>query len=72
MNLVTGRIVEIYLEDGVAKAKVDVDGVFMRVPLMLVMNTRVGDEILVGSGVAVAKVESRERKEPQYVSGDSR
>jgi hydrogenase maturation factor len=72
MNLVTGRIVEIFLEDGVAKAKVDVDGVFMSVPLMLVMNTRVGDEILVGSGVAIAKVEGRERKEPQYVSGDSR
>jgi hydrogenase maturation factor len=72
MNLVTGRILEIYLENGIAKAKVSVDGAIMRVPLMLVMDSRVGDEILIESGVAISRLEQCPRKEPEHVSGNPR
>jgi hydrogenase maturation factor len=71
VNLVTGRIVEIYVEDGVTKAKASVSGAFIRVALTLLMNARVGDEILIESGVAISSV-NNEEKENEYVLGDSR
>ena len=57
MNLIQGKIAEIYLDSGVTKAKVSVGGAHIRVPLMLLMDANVGDEILIESGVAISKVE---------------
>ena len=71
MNLVTGRIVEIYVEDGVTKAKVSVSGAFTRVALTLLMNARVGDEILIESGVGISRLDISEGKETAHVFGDS-
>lgn len=57
MNVSSGRIVEIYLDGGIAKAKVSVGGVLVHVSLMLLMEARVGDEIVIQSGLATSKVE---------------
>lgn len=56
MNLVTGEIVEIYLDTWTKMAKVRVNGVFIRVPLLLLPDAQVGDRVLIESGVAIAKV----------------
>lgn len=64
MNLIEGEIVEIYSEDGTSMAKVRVAGVFLRVPVALIPDAKVGDRVLIESGVAIAKVESEQTKEP--------
>jgi hydrogenase maturation factor len=56
MNLVTGEIVEIRKEPWMNLAKVRVNGAFFQVPLMFVPQARVGDRILVESGIAIAVV----------------
>lgn len=70
MNLLSGEITEIYIEDGTAIGKVSVDGVIIRVPLTLIMNANVGDRVLIESGVAIAKEE--QPQENINVSGNSR
>ena len=63
MNLVTGEIVEIYLEDGTTMATVSVSGALMRVALIFVPEAHVGDTILVESGVAISRVKQEEIRE---------
>lgn len=62
MNLFTGEIVEIYAEGGITMGKVRVGGVLLRVPLKLLPESKVGDMILMGSGVALSIIET-EKKE---------
>ncbi|MBI3585933.1 MAG: HypC/HybG/HupF family hydrogenase formation chaperone [Ignavibacteriales bacterium] len=57
MNLISGELVEIYIAEGTTMGKVRVGGAFMRVPLTFLMETKVGDKILMESGVAISKVE---------------
>jgi len=56
MNVVSGLIEEIYIEEGSTMAAVNVEGAFMRVPLYFLPHAHVGDEILIDSGVAVSNV----------------
>lgn len=72
MSLIVGKIVEIYVDEGVTKAKVSVGGACTRVALTLLMNARVGDEILIQSGVAISRLDDKEKEETAYVFGDSR
>jgi hydrogenase maturation factor len=72
MNLVTGRIVEIYIEGGTTKAKVNVGGALFKVVMTLLMDARVGDNVLVDSGVALSTMQQIETKEVSNVLGDSR
>jgi hydrogenase maturation factor len=72
MQLVSGRVTEIYIEKGVTKAKVSTGDAFLHVPLTLLMDIHVGDDIMVRAGVAVAKSESHTVKETENVSGNSR
>ena len=72
MQLLSGKIAAIYMENGVTKANVSIGEAYLRVPLTLLMDVQVGDQILVSSGVAIAKVESHIQKEKEHVSGDSR
>jgi len=58
MNLVTGEIVDIYLDTWTKMAKVRVNGAFIRVPLLLLPEARVGDHVLIEGGVAVAVVKT--------------
>ena len=72
MNLVTGKIAEIYIEGGITKARISVGGAQCRVIMTLLMDARVGDEVLIESGVAISKVEPVERTEASHVLSDSR
>ena len=72
MNLLTGQIVETYKEEGVAMARVRVSGAYVRVAMQLLPDARVGDMILIESGVAIAKVENTRMKEASYVPCNSR
>jgi hydrogenase maturation factor len=58
MNLVAGEIVEIYTDNETTMAKIRVRGAYLRVPLTLVPWVRVGESILVESGIAIAKIEN--------------
>jgi hydrogenase maturation factor len=53
---VTGEIVDIYLDTWTKMAKVRVNGAFIRVPLLLLPDAKVGDRVLVEGGVAIAVV----------------
>ncbi|HUK56891.1 MAG TPA: HypC/HybG/HupF family hydrogenase formation chaperone [Nitrospiria bacterium] len=54
MNLVTGEIVEIYVDAWTRMAKVSVNGVLIRVPLLLSPEVHVGHHVLIAGGVAIA------------------
>jgi hydrogenase maturation factor len=60
MNVLTGEVVEIYVEDGKSMGKVSVNGAFAHVALMLLMDAKVGDTVLIDSGVALSRVETEE------------
>jgi hydrogenase maturation factor len=70
MNLITGEVAEIYVAGGLTKGKVKISGAFIDVPLTLLMDVRVGDEIVVSSGVALSKVDSGPGKGENYVLGN--
>ncbi len=59
MNQLRGEILEIFIEEGSTIAMVRVDGTMLRVPLLLLMNARVGDEIVIDAGIAVARAAER-------------
>jgi hydrogenase maturation factor len=72
MNLLTGRIAEIFIEGGITKAKVSVGGAHFKVAMMLLMDAKVGDKVMVESGVAISKLNSPEERETADVSRDPR
>ena len=55
MNLVSGVIEEIFVRDGMTTGKVSVRGAYLKVPLTFLIDARVGDTIVIESGVAIAK-----------------
>lgn len=56
MNLVTGEIMEIIVQDFVTCAIVRVGGTRIRVPVMLLPDAKVGDVVLISAGIAISKV----------------
>ena len=54
--MLTGKIVEIYLEDGRTMGKVRVGGALTNVALMLLMNAKVHDRVVIDSGMALSKI----------------
>jgi hydrogenase maturation factor len=63
MNLVEGQIDEIYSGSDTTMAKVRIGGAYLRVPLTFLVDAKVGDTILIESGVAIAKVASPNSQE---------
>jgi hydrogenase maturation factor len=57
MNIITGQIEEIFVSDGMAMGKVSVRGAYLKVPLTFLMSAKVGDTIVIESGVAISKSE---------------
>jgi hydrogenase maturation factor len=53
MNIVTGRIEEIYVHEGMTMGKVNVRGAYLKVPLTFLPDAKVGDSIIIESGVAI-------------------
>ena len=70
MNLIYGRIVEMFPEDGLLTGKIRVAGAIKRVSLDLLVEPSVGDRVLVCDGVAISKVEGQ-TTETNHVSGNS-
>lgn len=56
MNIVSGEIDEIFIEDGAPMAKMKIEGTTVRVSLMFLTEARVGDTILIESGLAISNV----------------
>lgn len=70
MNLLTGTIEEVYVENGAPMAKVRIHGAFKRVSLLFVRDARAGDSILISSGVAISRLDDNANKEGDHVPGD--
>jgi hydrogenase maturation factor len=56
MNLVTGEIVRIDMDNGIRVARIRVAKAYVTVHLQLLPEASVGDVVLVDSGVAIARV----------------
>ena len=63
MNLLSGEIAHIYVENGMTMAQIKVRGAFYCVPLTLISEAKVGDKVLIESGVAIAKIENKSVEE---------
>jgi hydrogenase maturation factor len=59
-----GEIVEIFIKDGSTLARVRVDGSYLEVPLLLLMNARVGDQLIIDAGIAISKIERKSKVRP--------
>ena len=62
MNLISGRIEEIYVREGVTLGKINVRGVFVKVPLVFLTEAKIGDTIVIESGVAISTTEEESPK----------
>ena len=60
MNLFYGEIAEVCLEHGQRLGKLRVGGAWKKISLDLLTEAAPGDKVLVGEGVALAKVEETE------------
>lgn len=58
-----GRLEDIYVEDGLTKGLVAVEGKRRAVTLTLMLNARVGDEVMIESGFAFPKPDARRRSD---------
>ncbi len=76
MNLIYGKVVEVFEEEGLRRGKVRVGGALKIVTLDLVADADSGDEVLLCDGIAIGKVRDAigqlERPLEQHVSGDPR
>jgi hydrogenase maturation factor len=63
MNIITGQLEEIYVDDGMTIGKVSVRGAYLKVPLTFLMSAKVGDTIVIESGVAISKSEKERARE---------
>ena len=57
MNLFSGRIEEIYVEEGMTMGKVNVRGALLRISLTFLTEAKIGDTVLIESGVAISRTE---------------
>jgi hydrogenase maturation factor len=70
MNLLYGRIVETFSEEGICAGWVRVRGATKKVCLELLVEPQIGDRVLVCDGIAISKVERKEETENNHVSGN--
>jgi hydrogenase maturation factor len=63
MNIVKGKIEEIFVNEGMTMGKVSVRGAYLKVPLTFLMSAKVGDTIVIESGVAISKSEQEHSSE---------
>lgn len=63
MNLLTGVVEEIYMQEGITMGRVSIKGATLRVPLMFLPDAVVGDTVLIESGVAISRVQPQNIEE---------
>jgi hydrogenase maturation factor len=69
MNIVSGEIREIYVKDGTTMARVNVKGAVVHVPVIFLPDARVGDNVLIESGVAISIIQPEPQEENCHVPG---
>jgi len=72
MNLVYGKVVDVFQQDGLRRGKVRVCGAFKIVTLDLLTDADTGDEVLLCDGVAIGKVRDAAGPLEDYVSRNPR
>jgi hydrogenase maturation factor len=72
VNLLYGKIVEVFSEDGILVGRVRVHGATKKIPLGLLTDAAQGDRVLICDGVAISKVADSSERETKHVSGDTR
>jgi hydrogenase maturation factor len=63
MNIMTGQIEEIFVNEGMTMGKISIRGAYLKVPLTFLMEAKVGDKIVIESGVAISKSEQEQPNE---------
>lgn len=63
MNIVSGEIREIYIKDGTTVARVNVKGAVVHVPIGFLPDAKVGDTVLIESGVAISIIQPESQEE---------
>jgi hydrogenase maturation factor len=71
MNLFYGEIVAQSVEDGMRTGKICVRGAIKKISLDLLIESQIGDRVLVCDDVAIGQVSHNETTEVDYVSGNS-
>jgi len=72
MNLIYGKIVDVFQEDGLRRGRVRVGGASKIVTLDLLADADIGDEVLLCDGIAIGKVREADEPLEKYVSRNSR
>jgi hydrogenase maturation factor len=72
MNLIYGKIVDVFSGAEPCLGKIRVGGAVRTISLDLLTNPAPGDTVLVCEGVAIAKVDGPISMEDSYVSGHTR
>jgi len=72
MNLIYGKVVEVFQKDGLRCGKVRVGGAFKVVTLDLLSEADSGDEVLLCDGMAIGKVRDAVEPLEDYVSRNPR
>lgn len=57
MNIFSGEIQELYIKDGTTMARVNVKGAVIHVPIIFLPDAKVGDTVLIESGVAISIIQ---------------
>ena len=70
MTIMTGELVELYIENGTTKGKVKVNNAYIHVPMFFLLEAKVGDTLLIEGGVAISIYQVEE--ETEYVLSDTR
>jgi len=60
MGVMSGKIDEIYVEDGKPKASVRIGNATVLVDLLLLMDAKVDDRVLFDSGLALSRIEDQD------------
>jgi len=60
MGVMSGKIDEIYVEDGKPKASVRIGNATVRVDLLLLIDAKVNDRVLFDSGLALSRIDDQQ------------
>jgi len=64
MNLIYGKVVEVFEQEGLRCGKVRVGGAYKIVTLDLLAEADSGDEVLICDGIAIGKVRDAVERQP--------
>lgn len=63
MSTTCGELMDIFIEEGTTVGKVFASGTILHIPLFLLTEARIGDKVLIESGVAISRVRQQSFQE---------